>query len=110
VTRLYVVLTDQRGLDILKLAGVRCAELAVPGTAALWDRPPSDRRVGPGSPFTDLELSVRTTNALSADGVNTVQDLALYTEGRLMMLPNLGKKGVKEIKDTLSLFNLGLAS
>lgn len=56
----------------------------------------------------DLELTVRSTNCLKAANIQLVQDLIKLKESELINLPNLGKKSLKEIKDTLNILGLSL--
>ena len=49
----------------------------------------------------DLELTVRSANALKSENINTVRDLVLMTEDQLMLMANLGKKSLLEIKQAL---------
>ncbi len=58
------------------------------------------------APVDELELTVRSANALKTERILTVRDLALMTEDQLMSMPNLGKKSLVEIKQAL--FNHGL--
>jgi hypothetical protein len=50
----------------------------------------------------DLEFSTRVHNALGAMKVETVFELVQMTESELMRSPNLGRKSLFEIKDTLA--------
>lgn len=56
----------------------------------------------------DLELTVRATNCLRAENINTVYDLVRRTEVNLLRTPNLGKKSLTEIKDVLAYRGLSL--
>lgn len=49
----------------------------------------------------DLELTVRSANALKSENIFTVADLVRLTEEELMNLPNLGKKSLVEVKEAL---------
>lgn len=49
----------------------------------------------------ELDLSVRSFNCLKRAGINTVEDLLLLTEERLMKIRNMGKKSLDEIEKKL---------
>jgi len=55
-----------------------------------------------------LDLSVRTTNALSAANIRTVGGLAKKKEKDLSDIEGLGAKGIQEIKKALSNFGITL--
>ncbi|OGD67774.1 DNA-directed RNA polymerase subunit alpha [Candidatus Campbellbacteria bacterium RIFOXYC2_FULL_35_25] len=57
-----------------------------------------------------LDLSVRTTNALSEANIRTVGGLARKKEKDLTSLEGLGSKGLQEIKRALSNFGITLKS
>lgn len=57
-----------------------------------------------------LDLSVRTTNALSSANIRTVGGLARKKEEDLLALEGLGDKGLQEIKRALSNFGVTLKS
>jgi DNA-directed RNA polymerase alpha subunit len=46
--------------------------------------------------------SIRITNSLSALGIRSWSDLIQYSESELLRTPNLGRKSLKEIKETLA--------
>jgi DNA-directed RNA polymerase subunit alpha len=58
----------------------------------------------------DLELTVRSANALKSENILYVRDLVRLTEAELMALPNLGKKSMGEVRDALEQHQLSLAS
>lgn len=49
----------------------------------------------------DLELSVRSVNALTNDGMDTVGDIVKRSKRDLMGIPNIGKRSVQEIEEVL---------
>ena len=49
----------------------------------------------------DLDLSVRSYNCLKRAGIQTVDELTQKTEDEMMRVRNLGKKSLKEVKDSL---------
>jgi len=59
-------------------------------------------------PVDDLELTVRSANCLKAENILLIGDLIQRTEVELLKTPNLGKKSLTEIKDTLALKGLSL--
>jgi DNA-directed RNA polymerase subunit alpha len=52
-------------------------------------------------PVDELELTVRSLNCLKAERIQYVGDLVQRTETDLLKTPNLGKKSLTEIKDSL---------
>ncbi|MBK1725642.1 DNA-directed RNA polymerase subunit alpha [Halorhodospira neutriphila] len=59
-------------------------------------------------PIDDLELTVRSANCLKAESIHYVGDLVQRTEVELLKTPNLGKKSLNEIKETLASYGLSL--
>ncbi|MBC8227771.1 MAG: DNA-directed RNA polymerase subunit alpha [Gammaproteobacteria bacterium] len=59
-------------------------------------------------PVDELELTVRSANCLKAENANYIGDLVQKTELELLRTPNLGKKSLNEIKETLSSHGLSL--
>ncbi|MFN4262798.1 MAG: DNA-directed RNA polymerase subunit alpha [Thioalkalivibrionaceae bacterium] len=59
-------------------------------------------------PVDDLELTVRSANCLKAENLLYIGDLVQRTESELLRTPNLGKKSLTEIKDTLAQHGLEL--
>jgi DNA-directed RNA polymerase subunit alpha len=57
----------------------------------------------------DLELSVRSKNAMSMLGVETLGDLARLSEKDLMQVKNFGQTSMNEVKEKLAEFGLSLA-
>jgi len=54
----------------------------------------------------DLKLSVRATNCLESENINTVRDLAQRTEDQLLEVRNFGETTLNEVREKLS--DLGL--
>ncbi|MES2995031.1 MAG: DNA-directed RNA polymerase subunit alpha C-terminal domain-containing protein [Patescibacteria group bacterium] len=50
----------------------------------------------------ELNFSARTFNCLRNDNIKTVGDLVRQTEEGLLRMPNFGRHGLAEIKETLS--------
>lgn len=59
-------------------------------------------------PVDELELTVRSANCLKAENLYYIGDLVQRTETELLRTPNLGKKSLTEIKDTLARHGLSL--
>ena len=53
-------------------------------------------------PVDFLDLTVRTSNCLKAENINTIGDLLKMRDVDLISIPNLGRKGVNEIRDVLA--------
>ena len=56
----------------------------------------------------ELDLSVRSYNCLKRAGINTVFDLTEKTEPEMMIVRNLGRKSLEEVKVKLADLGLGL--
>ena len=61
-------------------------------------------------PVDDLELTVRSANCLKAESIYFIGDLIQRTENELLKTPNLGRKSLNEIKETLAAHGLTLGS
>ncbi|MGK2940069.1 MAG: DNA-directed RNA polymerase subunit alpha [Immundisolibacter sp.] len=59
-------------------------------------------------PVEDLELTVRSANCLKAENIHFIGDLIQRVEADLLRTPNLGKKSLNEIKETLARHGLSL--
>lgn len=59
-------------------------------------------------PVDELELTVRSANCLKAENIYYIGDLVQRSEVELLRTPNLGKKSLTEIKDTLASHGLSL--
>lgn len=60
------------------------------------------------APIDDLELTVRSANALKSEGIMSVKDLVTLSEEAFMSLPNLGKKSLTEVLEALENHGLHL--
>lgn len=73
---------------------------------------PGQKSMDPGLflPVDSLDLSVRSTNCLRAEGIQRVGDLVQRTDLDLLRTPNLGRKSLHEIQQALALrgWTLGL--
>jgi DNA-directed RNA polymerase subunit alpha len=56
----------------------------------------------------DLELSVRATNCLETEGINSVRDLVSRSEAELLEVRNFGETTLKEVKEKLNSIGLEL--
>ncbi len=61
------------------------------------------------TPLDELELSVRSYNALKEKGVGTVRDLVVYTPREIIETPCIGKLSLSEIKAVLAEGGFSLA-
>jgi DNA-directed RNA polymerase subunit alpha len=59
-------------------------------------------------PVSALDLSVRASNSLEGEGIQTVRDLVARTEDELMTVKNFGRTSLKEIQKQLEKLNLKL--
>jgi DNA-directed RNA polymerase alpha subunit len=55
-----------------------------------------------------LNLTVRSERCLKAEGILTIQQLQNCTERRLMKTPNLGRKSITEIIETMAALGYNL--
>ncbi|MDD2624532.1 MAG: DNA-directed RNA polymerase subunit alpha C-terminal domain-containing protein, partial [Candidatus Riflebacteria bacterium] len=56
----------------------------------------------------DLEFSVRSRNCLKKANIHTLGDLINKKVSDLLEIKNFGKKSLKEVREKLSQFNMGL--
>ena len=56
----------------------------------------------------ELELSVRATNCLETESINTVRDLVSRSEAQLLTVRNFGETTLKEVKTKLNEIGLDL--
>ena len=61
-----------------------------------------------GRSLAELNLSVRATNCLESEGINTVRDLVGRTEEQLLQVRNFGETTLQEVKDRLHAIGLRL--
>ena len=61
-----------------------------------------------GQSLAELNLSVRATNCLESEGINTVRDLVSRTEDQLLTVRNFGETTLLEVQERLSALNLRL--
>ncbi len=56
----------------------------------------------------ELNLSVRATNCLESEGINTVRDLVQRTEDQLLEVRNFGETTLNEVREKLTELGLRL--
>ena len=56
----------------------------------------------------ELNLSVRATNCLESEGINTVRDLVVRTEDQLLQVRNFGETTLVEVRERLGAIGLRL--
>lgn len=61
-----------------------------------------------GRSLAELNLSVRATNCLESEGINTVRDLVARTEEMLLQVRNFGETTLLEVKERLQSIGLRL--
>lgn len=61
-------------------------------------------------PINALGFSTRVTNAIGALGISRLEELAFLAERDLYRLPNLGKKSIQEIRETLAVYGMSLGT
>jgi len=59
-------------------------------------------------PVADLDLSVRASNCLEAEGITTIRDLVVNDETEMLQVRNFGKTSLKEVKKKLGDIGLSL--
>jgi DNA-directed RNA polymerase alpha subunit len=91
-----------------ELRGLREAPPPPPVCPPLPLPPPRDFTDVRTTPIDELELSVRSYNALSHDSIRTVGDLITKTTSELLRTPNLGKVSLREIEQILHQLGLKL--
>jgi DNA-directed RNA polymerase alpha subunit len=93
----YQRLTKPEGARILQ----RIAECIVPE---------GERNLGRygAFPIEEFEFSVRSTNALKAAGIDTINDLVALDEKAVAAIPNLGKLSLQDIIERIGIWGLSL--
>jgi len=61
------------------------------------------------TPIEQLDLTVRSFNALKRNGIDTLSKLTAMTERELLNLRNMGRQNVDEIRSQLQMLRLGLS-
>jgi len=56
----------------------------------------------------ELNLSVRATNCLESEGINTVRDLVIRAEDQLLQVRNFGETTLHEVRERLDVIGLRL--
>ena len=79
----------------------------VPGIPALLDQQPGeDERLT--RPVAELDLSVRASNCLEAENVQTIGDLVKMAEADLLKVKNFGRTSLREVEARLGEIGLSL--
>ena len=55
-----------------------------------------------------MNLSVRATNCLESEGINSVRDLVTRTDDQLLQVRNFGETTLQEVKERLGQIGLRL--
>ena len=80
----------------------------VPGIPALLDQQPGeDERLT--RPVAELDLSVRASNCLEAENVQTIGDLVKMAEADLLKVKNFGRTSLREVEARLGEIGLSLS-
>jgi hypothetical protein len=53
------------------------------------------------TPIKALDITIRTQNCLLSEGIQTVGALSKLDDRAILYIPNMGKKGLAEIRETL---------
>jgi DNA-directed RNA polymerase subunit alpha len=61
-----------------------------------------------GRSLAELSLSVRATNCLESEGINTVRDLVTRNEDALLQVRNFGETTLQEVRERLHAIGLRL--
>lgn len=61
-----------------------------------------------GQSLAELNLSVRATNCLESEGINSVRDLVTRTEDQLLQVRNFGETTLQEVRERLTSIGLRL--
>jgi DNA-directed RNA polymerase subunit alpha len=61
-----------------------------------------------GMSLAELQLSVRATNCLESEGINTVRDLVTRNEDQLLQVRNFGETTLMEVRERLQVIGLRL--
>jgi len=61
-------------------------------------------------PLKDFHFSIRVTNVLASEKIETIGDLCQLSEKNLMRIGNIGKISIRQIKKVLEEHGLSLAS
>jgi MoxR-like ATPase len=107
-------LVEQRGLLTVTLARAlaagRVSDTDARSFVAFWGGTPEDVDLEKKLNFSlaELELSVRATNCLESEGINTVRDLVVRAPEDLLVIRNFGETTLREVKQKLEALGLSL--
>ena len=86
------------------------ARAAIPAAGLIDDQVPAsggdDLKKKLAMPLSSLDLSIRASNCLEAEGVQTVGDLVAKSEEELMKLKNFGRTSFREVQKKLQALDL----
>jgi DNA-directed RNA polymerase subunit alpha len=74
---------------------------AAPKPAAVGGAGGEDLKRKLAMPVSTLDLSVRASNCLESEGIQTVGDLVARTEDEMLKLKNFGRTSLNEVKKKL---------
>ncbi len=103
---------DTKLYDIEELTVVRFPPVSQPAETVkpLWCDTPWRHLIGvPGTPLSTLDLTIRSQSCLTAEGLETVEQLLTCKESTLLKFPNLGRKSLNEIKSALEAKGMSLS-
>ena len=108
--RLDAVEKEYRGfIETLKMQMSASSKLSTPPERPSWFDAPWTHLLGvPGTPIEELDLTIRTMACIKAEGLETVEQLLTCKESTLLKFPNLGRKSLNEIKESLAVRGLEL--
>ena len=86
--------------------GPRTPALAAPASGSSMDV--TELRRVLELPISHMDLSVRASNSLETEGIQTIGDLVVRSEDELVLVKNFGKTSLKEIQKQLEKMNLHL--
>jgi hypothetical protein len=78
--------------------------------APIGDQPSAELEMNLARSINELEFSVRSENALKNARIETVRDLIQKTEKEMLLLPNFGRKSLREVVEILETMGLSLTS
>jgi len=65
----------------------------------IFEEPPAKESQAKDMTIDDMELSVRATNCLKREHIETLEQLLNYKEDELLQIRNFGQKSIQEVKD-----------
>ncbi|MBN1298746.1 MAG: DNA-directed RNA polymerase subunit alpha [Actinobacteria bacterium] len=71
----------------------------------IFDEAPAKEEPAKDMTIDDMELSVRATNCLKREHIETLEQLLNYREDELLQIRNFGQKSIQEVKDKVKALN-----